>query len=113
MSEPRMPALLVAHRRPGFYFRVLEEGEVAAGDAIERVERGPEAMTVAEIDALLYLPGHARRDLVRALRIPALSEGWQGSFRELLEQGGDAVEAPAWPGMRQMRVAGIDRESAS
>jgi MOSC domain-containing protein YiiM len=45
MSEPRMPSLLVAHRRPGFYFRVLEEGEVGAGDAIERVERGPEAMT--------------------------------------------------------------------
>src|SRR6185436_7977450 len=39
MSEPRMPALLVSHRRPGFYFRVLEEGEVTAGDAIERVER--------------------------------------------------------------------------
>jgi ferredoxin-NADP reductase/MOSC domain-containing protein YiiM/ferredoxin len=112
MREPSMPALLVAHRRPGFYFRVLEEGEVAAGDAIERVARGPEEMTVAEIDALLYLPGHARRDLVRALRIPALSEGWQGSFRELLEQDGGA-EAPAWAGMRQMRVAGIDRESAS
>ena len=59
MSEPRMPSLLVAHRRPGFYLRVLEEGEVGAGDAIERVERGPEAMTVAEIDGLLYLPGHA------------------------------------------------------
>jgi ferredoxin-NADP reductase/MOSC domain-containing protein YiiM/ferredoxin len=112
MSEPRMPALLVAHRRPGFYFRVLEEGEVTPGDAIERVERGPEEMTVAEIDALLYLPGHARRDLERALRIPALSEGWQGSFREMLQQHGAAVDAPAWAGMRAMRVAGIDRESA-
>ena len=81
-----MPALVVAHHRPGFYLRVLEEGEVGAGDAIERVERGPEAMTVADVDALLYLPGHAPRDLTRALRIPALSEGWQGSFRDLLEQ---------------------------
>jgi ferredoxin-NADP reductase/MOSC domain-containing protein YiiM/ferredoxin len=112
MSEPRIPSLLVGHRRPGFYFRVLEEGEVGAGDAIERVERGPEAMTVAEIDGLLYLPGHARRDLVRALRIPALSEGWQGSFRELLEQDGGTAE-PAWTGLRQMRVAAIDRESAT
>ena len=34
MNEPRMPALLVAHRRPGFYFRVLQEGEVGAGDEI-------------------------------------------------------------------------------
>ncbi|HUO71761.1 MAG TPA: MOSC and FAD-binding oxidoreductase domain-containing protein [Solirubrobacteraceae bacterium] len=114
MSEPRMPALLVAHRRPGFYFRVVEEGEVGAGDSIERLARGPEAMTVAEVDGLLYLPGHARRDLVRALRIPALSEGWQGSFRELLEQAPDAGTAePAWTGMRAMRVAAIDRESAS
>ena len=114
MSEPRMPALLVAHRRPGFYFRVVEEGEVGAGDSIERLARGPEAMTVAEVDGLLYLPGHARRDLVRALRIPALSEGWQGSFRELLEQAPDAGTAePAWTGMRAMRVAAIDRESAT
>ncbi len=113
MSEPRMPALLVAHRRPGFYLRVLEEGEVGAGDAIERLERSPEDMTVAEVDALLYLPGHARRDLVRALRIPALSEGWQGSFRELLEQADAAVQEPAWTGMRRMRVAAIDRESTT
>src|SRR4051794_13343623 len=48
MNDPRIPSLLVAHRRPGFYFRVLEEGEVGAGDTIERVSRGPEAMTVTE-----------------------------------------------------------------
>jgi ferredoxin-NADP reductase/MOSC domain-containing protein YiiM/ferredoxin len=114
MSEPRMPSLLVAHRRPGFYFRVLEEGDVEAGDAIERIERGPEAMSVAEVDGLLYLPGHARRDLVRALQIPALSEGWQGSFREMLEQAPDvAAESPAWTGMRQLRVTAIERESAT
>ena len=34
MNDPRIPALLVSHRRPGFYFRVLEEGEVQAGDDI-------------------------------------------------------------------------------
>jgi MOSC domain-containing protein YiiM len=55
-GEPQMPSLLIAHHRPGFYLRVLEEGDVQAGDAIELVERGPEAMTVAEIDGLLYLP---------------------------------------------------------
>ena len=114
MGEPQMPALLVAHRRPGFYLRVLEEGEIGAGDDIELVERGPEAMTVAEVDGLLYLPGHARRDLMRALRIPALSEGWQGSFREMLEQApaGDPAEL-AWAGMRPLRVAAIDRESTT
>ena len=110
-----MPALVVAHHRPGFYLRVIEEGEVGAGDAIERVESGPEAMTVADIDALLYLPGHAKPDLTRALRIPALSEGWQGSFRDLLAQAapGGTTTQPAWSGMRPMRVAAIDRESST
>jgi ferredoxin-NADP reductase/MOSC domain-containing protein YiiM/ferredoxin len=113
MNEPQMPSLVVAHRRPGFYFRVLEEGEIQAGDTIERVERGPEAMTVADIDGLLYLPNRARRNLVRALRIPALSEGWQGSFRDLLDRSPEAEPAPpAWPGLRELRVVGIDRESA-
>ena len=58
MNEPQMAALLTSHGRPGFYFRVLEEGEVGAGDEIVKVKGGPERMTVAEINALLYLPGH-------------------------------------------------------
>ena len=53
-----IPALLVSHHRPGFYFRVLEEGEVQAGDQIIKLSSGPEQMTVADVDALLYLPGH-------------------------------------------------------
>jgi ferredoxin-NADP reductase/MOSC domain-containing protein YiiM len=119
MNDPRIPALLVSHRRPGFYFRVLEEGEVQAGDEILKVASGPEQMTVAEVDALLYLPGHPRQQLLRALRIPALSPGWQESFRALLdgESGnpGLAVTSPppAWPGFRRLTVAGIERESAS
>ncbi len=109
-----MPSLLVAHRRPGFYFRVLEEGEVDAGDTVERVECGREAMTVAEIDGLLYLPNRARRDLSRALRISALSEGWQGSFRQLVENAPDGgAGVLAWEGLRRLRVVSIDRESTS
>src|SRR3954447_3221025 len=114
MSEPRMPALLTGSGRPGFYFRVLEEGDVGAGDEIELLERGPEAMTVADVDGLLYLPGHAERDLIRALRIPALSEGWQGSFRELLARGPEGQQTPpAWVGMRPMRVTAIDHETST
>ena len=121
MEDPRIPALLVSHRRPGFYFRVLQEGLVEAGDEIVRLADGPEAMTVAEISALLYLPGHPRQKLLRALRIPALSEGWQGSFRALLDAergGGNAgliatSPPPAWPGFRPLAVADIERESDS
>ena len=71
LNDPRIPALLVSHRRPGFYLRVLEEGDVQAGDEILKVAAGPQQMTVAEIDALLYLPGHPRQPLLRALRIDA------------------------------------------
>src|SRR3954447_18854206 len=85
LHDPRIPALLVSHHRPGFYFRVLEEGDVDAGDEIVKVADDPEGMTVAETDGLLYLPGHSRQQVARALRIPALSPGWQASFRALLD----------------------------
>ena len=121
MNDPRIPALLVSHHRPGFYFRVLEEGDVQAGDEIIKLASGPEQMPVAEVDALLYLPGHPRQQLLRALRIPALSPGWQASFRALLEEepgsgnAGLAVTSPppAWPGFRQLTVTAITRESDS
>jgi len=73
LGDPRMPTLLVSHRRPGFYLRVLREGLVQAGDPIGKVASGPERMTAAEIDALLYLPGHDKEAVARALRITALS----------------------------------------
>jgi ferredoxin-NADP reductase/MOSC domain-containing protein YiiM/ferredoxin len=119
MNDPRIPALLVSHHRPGFYFRVLQEGLVEAGDEILKLETGPEQMTVAEVSALLYLPGHPRQQLLRALRIPALSAGWQGSFRALLDgeaQGGNAGLATAspqaaWPGFRRLAVTAIRKES--
>ena len=126
MNEPQMPSLLVAHGRPGFYFRVLEEGDVGAGDEIERVIRGPEALTIAEVDALLYKPGHPADRLERALRIPALSSGWHSSFEALLNEArnpaamtgnaalaGTPGAAPAWAGFRPLRVRDQARESGS
>jgi ferredoxin-NADP reductase/MOSC domain-containing protein YiiM len=123
MNEPRMPALLVEQHRPGFYFRVLQEGEVGAGDDIVKITDGPERMNVADIDALLYLPGQSSEQLPRALKIPALSKGWQDSFQAMLQQDlssktavgnpglASEEQAPAWPGFRQMRVANIHKES--
>ncbi len=121
MNDPRIPALLVSHHRPGFYFRVLHEGEVEAGEEIVKLVTGPEEMTVAEVSALLYLPGHPRQQLLRALRIPALSAGWQGSFRALLDGEGErgnaglATASPpaAWPGFRRLAVTAINQESDS
>jgi len=120
----RMAALLTSSGRPGFYFRVLREGEVTAGDEIVKVGEAGERMTVAEINALLYLPGHSRDRLERALRIEALSKGWHGSFEALLKSQQNASEAgnaglapaaaahPASPGFQSLVVTSIDRESA-
>jgi ferredoxin-NADP reductase/MOSC domain-containing protein YiiM len=126
MNEPEMAALLVTHGRPGFYFRVLEEGEVEAGAEITQVASGPERMSVFEINALLYMPGHPRNQLERALRIPALSAGWHSSFEALLTQqrrGGvttgnaglaaASLPPPAWRGFRPFRVSRKVRESSN
>ncbi len=118
MNEPAMPSLLVAHHRPGFYFRVLHEGPVQAGDEITRLLPGPERLTIAEIDGLLYLPNRSRRALRRALRVPALSDGWRASFTSLLEQADDASKEPpigaaAWPGFRPLTVSEVRRESST
>ncbi|HEV2157634.1 MOSC and FAD-binding oxidoreductase domain-containing protein [Bradyrhizobium sp.] len=116
MEQPDMAALLVKHGRPGFYFRVIEEGDVEAGDEIEQITSGPESMSVFEINALLYLSPHPRDHLERALRIPALSRGWRHSFEALLAQkdnpatgnaglGPAASPTPAWRGFRPFRIA--------
>jgi ferredoxin-NADP reductase/MOSC domain-containing protein YiiM/ferredoxin len=119
MNHPDMPSLLVSHHRPGFYCRVIEEGEIGAGDEIIKVADGPEHVTVAEVDALLYLSGHPRDQLERALRVPSLSEGWKGSLRALLAAGGQGGNAglapttppPAWIGFRPLRIVEVHRES--
>jgi ferredoxin-NADP reductase/MOSC domain-containing protein YiiM/ferredoxin len=124
MNEPRMASLLTSSGRPGFYFRVLREGEVGEGDEIVKVGEAGERMTIAEINALLYLPNHARNRLERALRIEALSHGWRGSFEALLQSQQNGAETgnaglapaaaahPASPGFQSLVVTSIDHESA-
>jgi ferredoxin-NADP reductase/MOSC domain-containing protein YiiM len=126
LDEPKMASLLVSQHRPGFYFRVIEEGEVGSGDDIVKVAEGPEHVSVAAIDALLYLPGHDRYRIEQALRIPALSPGWKTSLQALISQEtagvsgagnagltGVAGPPPAWPGFRPLRVARVEPESAT
>ncbi|MET8248659.1 MOSC and FAD-binding oxidoreductase domain-containing protein [Streptomyces sp. NPDC005202] len=110
LGEPAMASLLVAHHRPGFYLRVITEGYVEAGDEITLTRKGPEELSVADTDALLYLPGRDPTKLQRALNIPALSPGWQQSFRELAgaQQPG---QVPGWPGFKTLRVARIVPET--
>jgi ferredoxin-NADP reductase/MOSC domain-containing protein YiiM len=122
MNEPRMPALLTSSGRPGFYCRVLQEGDVGAGDDIVKVGEAKERMTVAEINALLYSPHHPRERLQRALRIEALSPGWRSSFEALLQSpttpAGDgnaglipaAAAHPVAAGFQPLTITAIDHE---
>jgi MOSC domain-containing protein YiiM/ferredoxin-NADP reductase/ferredoxin len=119
MNDPKMPARLVEAGRPGFYLRVLQEGNVQAGDAIELAYRNAGSPSVADVDALLYKP-HADRSKIReALDTPALSPGWRLSLQAILDQPADATGNPglattdlspqARPGFRTVRFAELSQ----
>jgi MOSC domain-containing protein YiiM len=88
MGMARFPKLFLASGRVGFYLRVLDEGEVGAGDVFERVESDPERVTVREMSHLLFFDPENLEGAERALRIRALSPGWRGSFEERLTRAG-------------------------
>lgn len=119
LREPDMPNLLVAQHRPGFYFRVITEGYVRPGDDIVRTRRGRHELSVADVDALLYLPGRDVEQLRKIVDVPALSPGWQQSFNDMLQTHDSATVDPAppigvepgWDGFRPLRVTAIRRES--
>ena len=124
MNNPQMPALVVSHRKPGFYLRVIEEGEVGAGDEIIKIADGPGRVTVAEIDSLLYLPNHDISRIVVASHIPALSPGWKWSLDEMLKANEKGVSSgnagltsfisppPPWSGFRLLRATSVHRETS-
>ena len=125
MGEPRMPALLYAHGRPGFYLRVLEEGEVGAGDAIERVAVGPggDDRARGQRAALPAGPDRARaRARPRhprpvgglAALVPGAARAARGRARAATAGSRRrAAGPPAWPGLRPFRIAdGRPRDAA-
>ncbi len=105
LRNAQMPSLLVSHKRPGFYCRVIEEGEIGAGDPIVK-ERSGGGMTVADIDALLYLSAHPGDQLERAIRIPALSEGWRRPLPRSWPPARRCMEMRGWPRPRRHRHVG-------
>ena len=92
MGMPAFLKVFMPSERVGFYFRVLEEGEVGAGDALERVKVGPVQMTVREMFHLLYFAKQKLEGARKALRIPAMSPGWRGAFEQIV---GKAQTGPA------------------
>src|SRR5260370_40830079 len=102
---------MVNQHRAGFEMGGISEGGVQDGDRIVKTRNGRGALRVAETDALLYLPGRDVAKLRLATTIPALSPGWQGSFRDLLEAASPV--GPAWAGFRPLRVTKVGPETAT
>jgi MOSC domain-containing protein YiiM len=99
VTEPRLPCYklglrfgrndiikrFLASRRTGFYFRVVGEGMLSAGDTIEPIEQVPSEISVADITALYAFEKNNLTKLRRALETDALPESWKGYFRHRLE----------------------------
>lgn len=96
VTQPRMPCYklgirfgradmvkrFLASRRTGFYFRVLQEGEVVAGDTLALVSRDENNITVADITQLYTREKNDPELLQRATQLEALPESWRDYFQE-------------------------------
>ena len=98
VTQPRMPCFKLGIRfgrvdmikrfmhsgRAGFYFAVLQQGEVAAGDSISLLARDERGITVADI-VNLYIADASNQDLLhRVSELPSLPESWREYFRKRL-----------------------------
>ena len=86
MGLPDFPKEFLESRRVGFYFRVLEEGEITAGDTIARVEVASEPMSVTEIVNLRYFNRDNHAKIAQARKLPALSPSWKRDFTKILSK---------------------------
>jgi MOSC domain-containing protein YiiM len=97
VTQPRMPCFkltirfdrddmikrFIASHTSGFYFSVIEEGEIAAGSAIEIVHRDPAEVSVADISRLYFQHAHSEPELLqRAVRLEALPASWRDYLRQ-------------------------------
>jgi MOSC domain-containing protein YiiM len=98
VTEPRMPCYklgirfgrsdvvkrFLASERTGFYFAVLQEGEVGVGDSIELIERSKDSFKLSDITALYTHEKHNVGLLRRAIEVATLPESWKSYFRHRL-----------------------------
>ena len=100
VTEPRMPCYklgikfgradiikrFLASRRTGFYFAVMREGMVSAGDDVELIEREQQEIRVADVTRLYAFDKDDVKSLRRAIQVDALPESWKGYFQHRLEK---------------------------
>lgn len=84
MKDPSFVRTFLRRGRPGFYFRIAEEGELGVGDKVERIEAGPSGITVHEVWDLSYGTNHDRTHLERAVELPTLGGEWIKPMRDRL-----------------------------
>ena len=109
MDLPGFSRQFITSGRLGFCFRVLEEGDVGAGDAIELVETGPEKITVRDFARLYFFDYGNLEKIRRLLRIPAVPPDWVRVFEEMLAAAGERrqsrkTQKRAWKGFRHFTV---------
>jgi MOSC domain-containing protein YiiM len=85
MGDNNFPARFTSANRTGFYLRVLEEGMVKAGDAIDLVERAAGSMSVRDVFRLRHAGG-TRAEYERAARLPGLASSWRAAFEKRLAE---------------------------
>jgi MOSC domain-containing protein YiiM len=100
VTEPRMPCYklgikfgrpdivkrFLASERTGFYFAVLQEGEVGVGEPIELTEKSKDSLKVGDITALYTREKHNVGLLRRAIELEALPESWRNYFQNRLQK---------------------------
>jgi MOSC domain-containing protein YiiM len=100
VTEPRMPCYklgikfgrddiikrFLASRRTGFYFAVLKEGEIGAGDTMELISRDENNITVADITRLYAFDKNDMEMLRRVTQLAALPESWRGYFQRQMDK---------------------------
>jgi MOSC domain-containing protein YiiM len=72
--------------RSGFYFSVIEEGNVGAGDELQLVGQEDSSLTIAEINRLYAVDKHNTELLARAVRLQPLPAGWRAHFSQRLRE---------------------------
>jgi MOSC domain-containing protein YiiM len=119
VTQPRIPCYKLAIRmdqgmdfpkrfqdsgRPGFYFRVLEEGAIGAGDAIELLERDTQSATIAEFIEVYLRRSNNPESLRRMLAARELGDAWRDWFEKMLQKAEPVPTASGWAGFRTFVV---------
>jgi MOSC domain-containing protein YiiM len=79
--------MFLASRRTGFYFAVLREGMVGAGDSVELIGREKQSVSVADITRLYAFERADLTTMRRAVKVAALPEGWKEYFQQRIDKG--------------------------